>query len=133
MFLLPSPAPNCYEQRCALDLNINLRETQGVAVLDLGGRLVLGEECNVLRQQIRSLLSANQNKILLNLGNITRVDSTGIGTLVEGVVLTAKEGGRLKLVNVPRILHTSLVVHRLLPAFEIFTNEQEALSSFQNA
>ena len=109
---------------------MNRRDQQGVVFLDLGWRLTLGEGCNVFRSQVKTLLGEGQRKIVLNLGEIQRVDSAGIGTLVESVILTAKEGGRLKLVNVPRLLHSSLVVHRLLQAFDILDTEEAVLASF---
>ncbi len=113
-----------------MELTINRRDQQGVVFLDLGGRLTLGEECNTFRTQVKSLLNEGQRKIVLNLGGIQRVDSAGIGTLVETVILTAKEGGRLKLIQVPRLLHSSLVVHRLLQAFDILDSEEAVLASF---
>lgn len=113
-----------------MKLTMNTREAQGVTVLDLGGKLVLGEECNRLRQQVADLLVAGKKQILLNMGDVTHTDSSGIGILVEAVVLTAKENGRLKLVNLPRVLRNTLSIHRLLPAFEVFGNEEEALASF---
>ena len=86
-----------------MQLTINTRERQGVTVLDLSGKIVAGEECESLRRTIRELLAANQKKILLNMGDVSRVDSTGIGGLVESVIFTAKQGGQLKLVNLPRL------------------------------
>lgn len=114
-----------------MNLTINLRETQGATVLDLSGKVVLGEECNRVRDQIQQLLSAGKKKILINLGGVNRVDSSGIGILVEAVILTTKEGGQFKLVNLDRIVYNTLRTHRLLPAFEIFDSEPDALASFQ--
>ncbi len=113
-----------------MDLTITTRQCGEVVVADLRGRLVLGEESTTLRQAIRDLLAQGQAHILLNLREVTRVDSSGIGTLVEGVIQAAQAGGRLKLLAIPRLLHNSLVIHRLLQAFEIFQTEEEALNSF---
>lgn len=114
-----------------MDLSVSMRESQDVVILDFKGKLVLGEECDLLREHVQKLLAGHRKKILLNLGEVIRVDSGGIGTLVEVVVLAAKATGRLKLVHVPRLLHNSLVIHRLLQAFEIYGSEEEAFSSFQ--
>jgi anti-sigma B factor antagonist len=113
-----------------MQLSISTRERQGVTVLDLSGRIVAGEECESLRKTVKDLLAANQKKLLLNMGNVGRVDSTGIGGLVEAVILTAKQGGELKLVNLPRLIHNVLSTHRLLQAFDVYPNEEEALASF---
>ncbi len=113
-----------------MDLTITTRQSGEVFVADLKGRIVLGEESSALRQAIRDLLAQGHTLILLNLREVTRVDSSGIGTLVEGVIQTAQAGGRLKLLAIPRLLHNSLVIHRLLQAFDIFQTEEEALNSF---
>lgn len=115
-----------------MQLTINEGEKHGVVVLDLSGRIVLGEECDSLRNKIKELLAAKQTSIILNLGDVARIDSTGIGTLVEAVILSTREGGRLKLFNVPRLIHNILSTHRLLQAFEIYGSEQEALASFES-
>jgi len=114
-----------------MQLSISAREKQGVTVLDLRGRIISGEECDSLRKTIKELLASNQAKILLNVGDVARVDSTGIGILVEGAILTASEGGRLKLLHVPRLIHNILSTHHLLQAFEVFDNEDEAVASFE--
>jgi anti-sigma B factor antagonist len=114
-----------------MPLNINAAEKQGVSVLDLSGRIVAGDECDGLRGRIRDLLVSEKKRILLNMGGVTRVDSTGIGMLVESVIYTAKQGGELKLVNLPRLIGNILATHRLLQAFDIYTSEEEALGSFK--
>jgi len=114
-----------------MPLTISQRETQGVTVLDLVGRITLGEECNTLRHTLKGLLAAGRKRILLNLKEVNRVDSSGIGILVEGVILAAKDDAALKLVNLDRVVYNVLRTHRLLAAFEVFDTEPEALSSFQ--
>ncbi len=114
-----------------MQLTINAEEKQGVAVLALDGRVVLGEECESLRGKIQELVASKRTNIILNLESVSRIDSTGIGALVESVILSTREGGRLKLVNVPRLINNILSTHRLLQAFEIFGSEEEALASFR--
>jgi anti-sigma B factor antagonist len=113
-----------------MQLTIDHKEVQGVRVLILSGRIVAGPECDSVRSFIKEFLGNNWNHILLDLASVTRIDSTGIGMLVESVIVTAKEGGQLKLVNVPRLIHNILSTHRLLQAFDIYPNEKEALASF---
>ena len=113
-----------------MQLTIEHREVQGVRVLNLSGRIVAGPECDSVRSFIKEFLANHWSNILLDLANVTRIDSTGIGMLVESVIVTAKEGGQLKLVNVPRLIHNILSTHRLLQAFDIYATEKEAVASF---
>jgi len=113
-----------------MQLTIDAREVQGVRVLSLSGKIVAGPECDSVRGFIKEFLGNHWNHILLDLANVTRIDSTGIGMLVESVIVTAKEGGQLKLVNLPRLIHNILSTHRLLQAFDIYASEKEALASF---
>ena len=113
-----------------MQLTIVHREVQGIRVLVLSGRIVSGPECDSVRGFIKEFLANHWSNILLDLANVARIDSTGIGMLVESVIVTAKEGGRLKLVSVPRLIHNILSTHRLLQAFDIYPTEKEALASF---
>ena len=116
-----------------MQLTIDHKEVQGVRVLILSGRIVAGPECDSVRNFVKEFLANRWNNILLDLGNVTRVDSTGIGMLVEAVIVTAKAGGQLKLVSVPRLIHNILSTHRLLQAFDIYPTEPDALASFAKA
>ena len=113
-----------------MNLNIGRREREGIIILELSGRVVSGEECESFRRHVKDLLASRQLSILLNLGDVSRIDSTGIGALVESVIVSAKEGGRLKLFKVPRLIRNILSTHRLLQAFDIFETEDEAVASF---
>ena len=113
-----------------MQLTIDHREVQGVRVLNLSGKIIAGPECDSVRSFIKEFLANHWSNILLDLANVTRIDSTGIGMLVESVIVTAKEGGQLKLVNVPRLIHNILSTHRLLQAFDIYATEKEAVASF---
>jgi anti-sigma B factor antagonist len=116
-----------------MQLTINAREVQDVVILDLGGRLVVGEEVDSVRHMIHDLVDHGHKRISLNLDQISRIDSTGIGMLVEAVVYAAKQGGRLSLYMVPRLVRNILATHRLLPAFEIYATEAEALAGFDKS
>ncbi len=113
-----------------MQLAINPREHQGATVLDLKGRIVAGDECDALRSTIKDLLAAEHPRILLNMGEVIRIDSTGVGLLVEAVITTAKRGGELKLASLPKLVRGVLMVHKLLQAFEVYDNEEQALASF---
>ena len=114
-----------------MQLSINAREIQDVVILDLSGRLVMGEEVDSVRHMIRDLVDHHHKRIALNLDQVSRIDSTGIGMLVEAVIYTVKQGGRLILFLVPRLVRNILTTHRLLPAFEIYPTEAEAIAGFQ--
>jgi len=112
-------------------LKITSREVNNVIVLDLEGKLILGEECNALREQVKQFLAANKKKILLNLGNVSFIDSAGVGTLVSVFTSTKAQEGELKLVNLTKKFYETLQVTRLLTVFEVFTNEAAAFASFK--
>ena len=113
-----------------MQLSINARETQEVVILELSGRVVAGEEVDSVRRMIHDLVDHNHKKVSLNLDQVARIDSTGIGMLVEAVIYTVKQGAQLNLYKVPRLVRNILTTHRLLQAFEIYGSEEEALAAF---
>ena len=116
-----------------MQLTINARETQGVAILELNGRIQLGEEVDSVRKMIRDLVDQGHKEVSLNLEQVVRIDSTGIGMLVETVIYTVKHGGHLTLFNVPRLVRSILSTHRLLQAFDIHGSEADALAAYAKA
>ena len=111
-------------------LKMNARELGGVTVVDLEGRIVLGEESNAMREQVKSLLAANKKKIVLNMANVTYIDSAGLGTLVASFHSARSQGATLKLANLGDKFREVLQVTKLLTVFEVFNNEATAVASF---
>jgi anti-sigma B factor antagonist len=106
------------------------REVEGVTVLDLKGALTLGQADLELRDRLPSLHQSGKVNIVLNLKDVTEIDSTGLGTLVFGLARLRKAGGRLALVNVNRSHMELFLLTKLAIAFEFFNDEQEAVNSF---
>ena len=113
-----------------MQLIINTREKEDITVLDLKGKIVAGEECDALRSKFKELLTTGRKKNIVNFAEVARIDSTGIGMLVEAVINTVRDDGQLKLFNLPRLIYNILSTHRLLQAFDIYRTEEEALASF---
>jgi anti-sigma B factor antagonist len=111
-------------------LKITNREVDGVAVVALEGRIVLGEESNALRERVKSLLASNQKKIVLNMDNVTYIDSAGLGTLVAAHHSAKSQSAALKLCNLGSKFQEVLQVTKLLTVFDVFKNEAEAVQSF---
>jgi anti-sigma B factor antagonist len=101
-----------------------------VTVVDLSGRITLGEGSTVLRDTVRELLGRGQKKILLNLGDVTYIDSSGIGELVSGFTTVANQGGQLKLLNLTKKVHDLLQITKLYTVFEVHNEEAAAIRSF---
>jgi anti-sigma B factor antagonist len=98
--------------------------------VDLSGRITLGEGSTVLRDTVRELLGRGQKKILLNLGDVTYIDSSGIGELVSGFTTVANQGGQLKLLNLTKKVHDLLQITKLYTVFEVHNEEAAAIRSF---
>jgi anti-sigma B factor antagonist len=112
------------------ELNISERQAGDVTILDLDGKVTIGEGSVALRNAIRRLIGEGKKKILLNLAGVGYVDSSGIGELVSSFTTVNKEGGQLKLLNLTQKIQDLLAITKLLTVFDTFENEGEALGSY---
>jgi anti-sigma B factor antagonist len=113
------------------ELNISERQAGDVTILDLNGKVTIGEGSVALRNAIRRLVGEGKKKILLNLAGVGYVDSSGIGELVSSFTAVNKEGGQLKLLNLTQKIQDLLAITKLLTVFDTFENEGEALGSYK--
>ncbi len=114
----------------AMSLEIQQREHEGIIILDLKGRLTVGQEATTFRERMQKLLPAGHNNIILNMEHVDYVDSTGLGALVMCFTSVQKAGGKVKLLNLTRRSIELLVMTKLSTIFEIFGDEQDAINSF---
>ncbi len=113
------------------ELNISERQVGDVTILDMDGKITIGEGSVALRSAIRRLLEEGKKKILLNLAKVGYIDSSGIGELVSSYTAIGKEdGGQLKLLNLTQKLQDLLTITKLLTVFDVYESEEEALSSY---
>jgi anti-sigma B factor antagonist len=111
-------------------MKATLRQVNSVTVVDMSGRITLGEGCTQLRELIREQLGKGNKHLLLNLADVTYIDSSGIGELVSGFTTVSNHGGKLKLLNLTKKINDLLQVTQLITVFECFRDENEALDSF---
>ena len=116
-----------------MSLTINVRESGNVVILDLNGRITIGEETASLRNTIKQLLDSDQKNILLNLGEVSYIDSTGLGQFVGSFATVTSRGGQLKLLNLQKKLQELMQITKLITVFETFTSESAAVHSFAAA
>ena len=114
-----------------MSMKVATRQVDGVTILDLSGRITLGEGSVTLRDAVHDVLAKGSKKILLNLGNINYIDSSGIGELVSGFTSVRNAGGELKLLNLTKKVHALLQITKLYTVFDIWDNEASAISSFK--
>lgn len=107
------------------------REVGPITLIDLSGRIALGEGSALLRKTIRDLLDGGRSKILLNLGDVTYIDSSGIGELVSGFTAVRARGGELKLLHLTKKVHDLLQITKLFTVFEVYSDEPTAVGSFK--
>lgn len=106
------------------------RMVDGVAVEAMDGRIVLGEESTALREKVKSLLGSGQKKIVLDMANVSYIDSSGLGALVASHTSARSQGANLKLCNLGTKFQEILQVTKLVTVFEVYPSEAAAISSF---
>lgn len=111
-------------------MRIIMREKAGVRILDLDGKIIMGTGDAMLKEAVDNLLAEDKNKILLNFSRVTYMDSSGIGQLVQSFRQTKQAGGHLKIVNISNKIYNTFTIMRLLPIFEVYSDEEEAIKSF---
>jgi anti-sigma B factor antagonist len=114
-----------------MSLVLKARRLDDVVILDLSGRITMGEGTLILRDQIQKLLNAGDRKFLLNLEDVNYIDSSGLGELVTSFTTVRNQGGLLKLLNLTRRVQDLLQITKLLTVFETFNSEAEALKTMK--
>ena len=113
------------------ELEVTERQAGDVTILDMNGSVRMGEGAIALRNSIRGLIDGGKKKILLNLGGVKNIDSSGIGELIANYTTCSRDGGQLKLLNLTDKIQNLLVITKLLTVFDSYDNETEALNSFK--
>ena len=111
-------------------MKATLRQVDGITVVDMSGRITLGEGCTQLRELVREQLGKGSKHLLLNLADVTYIDSSGIGELVSGFTTVSNQGGKLKLINLTKKVHDLLQITKLYTVFDVYDDEAKAVSSF---
>ena len=113
-----------------MSIEFRTRQVEQVTIVNLKGRITLGEGSATLRDTVHGLLSKGQKRILLNLGDVSYIDSSGIGVLVSAFAAVKKQGGELKLLRLTKRIHDLLQVTKLYTVFDVKEDEAEAVESF---
>lgn len=114
-----------------MTMKASTRQVNGITVVDLSGRITLGEGSVVLRDTVRDLIGKGEKRILLNLGDVTYIDSSGIGELVSAFTTVRNQGGELKLLNLTKKVHDLLQITKLYTVFDVKDDESSAVGSFK--
>jgi anti-sigma B factor antagonist len=111
-------------------MHIEQRSVGEVTIIDLKGKMTLGEGDELLRDKVNSLIQQNLKKLVLNLAEVPYIDSAGLGEIVRTYTTVSRHGGQLKLLNLTKRITDLLAITKLLTVFETFDNENDALRSF---
>ena len=114
-----------------MSVKLSTRQVGDVCVVDVAGRITLGEGSSALRDSLRDMINKNQKKILLNLGEVNYIDSSGIGELVSAFTTVRNQGGELKLLKLTKKVHDLLQITKLYTVFDVKDDETTAIKSFK--
>lgn len=114
-----------------MHLHVTCREVGPITVVDIGGKITLGDGSALLRRTIRELLEDKRTSILLNLADVDYIDSSGIGELVSGYTAVKNRGGNLRLLHLTKKVHDLLQLTKLFTVFDVYSDESTALQSFR--
>jgi anti-sigma B factor antagonist len=115
------------------NLNINNRQVGGVTIVDLEGKIALGDSNTQLHQSLKQLVADGKKNVILNLANVTGIDSSGLGSIVAGYSTLQSAGGSLKLMNLSDRIADIMTITKLYTVFDIYENEADAINSFGTA
>ena len=113
-----------------MSVKLSTRQVGDVSVVDVAGRITLGEGSSALRDLLREMVGKGQKKILLNLGDVSYIDSSGIGELVSGFTTVTNSGGELKLLNLNKRVKDLLQITKLYTVFDVHEDEAGAIRAF---
>ena len=113
-----------------MSATINNRQNGDVVLVDVGGKITLGDGSVAIREAVKKLVADGNKKIVLNLGDVTYIDSSGIGELVSAFTTVSNSGGNLKLLNLTKRVQDLLQITKLYTVFEVFNDEPSAVASF---
>ena len=116
-----------------MSMKATIRQVDSVTVVDVSGRITLGEGCAQLRELIRDQLTKGNKRVLINLADVTYIDSSGIGELVSAYTAVSNQGGQLKLLNLTKKVHDLLQITKLYTVFDIHNDEAKAIGSFEKS
>jgi anti-sigma B factor antagonist len=113
-----------------VSVKLTTRQVGDVTLIDAAGRITLGEGSSTFRDTLKDLTAKGQKKLLLNLAEVSYIDSSGIGELVSGYTTVSNGGGSLKLLNLTKRIHDLLQITKLYTIFEVFDDEAKGLASY---
>src|SRR5262245_48252181 len=111
-------------------MNANVRQRDDVTILDLKGKITIGSGDVALRNAVQEVMESGDQKLLINMGEVTTIDSSGIGELVSAYTTATNRGAKLRLYNLPAKVTDILTITQLITVFDVYDSEEEAVRSF---